>query len=353
MSGKISGTITESDQQTAVPNASIIAFDSNGDIISVDTTDSSGDYELKYFDTGTYTVKVLFDGGLIASSNSVYVTEGSTTDQDFSAPGGSISGTVTDSNATAISAAKVKSTSKGSDGGWIYEATTDGSGNYEIEKLPAGNYDVTVESNDFVGTQIADVTVTSGQETANQDFSIGSAGKISGTVTDSSQEAIEGAAVLAMRDNDVNDANIAPNYSTTDPNGNYTMDHLRGGTYKIFVCMDGYVSEIELNVVVTVNQTTSGKDFTLGTSGGMISGTVYESNGSTPIPNALVSCVSDANSFGSVLTDSSGNYSLDLLQAATYTLTAGADGFDGEDLNSVVVTGTQENSGNDFTLDAQ
>jgi len=349
VSGKISGTITESDQQTAISGALVTAIDSSDNALTSDTTDANGNYELSYFDTGTYTVEVYLNNNLTASSSSVSVTDGSTTDQDFSAAGGSISGNVTDSSSTAISGAKMMAA--GTNG--IYETTTDASGDYEIEKLPAGDYVVTVETSDLVGIRLIDVTVTSGQETANQDFELETAGKISGTVTNSSQQAIEGAMVFAIRDGDENDANVVRIASTTDSNGNYTIDHLRAGTHKIYSTADNYVSEIDTNITVTAGQTNSGNDFSLGTSGGSISGTVYESDGTTPIPGAIVSAISDAHSFGTVIADSNGEYTLELLQAATYVIGAYTNGFDPECLVDIVVTGTQENSGNDFTLDAE
>lgn len=353
VSGKISGTITESDQQTAISGAFVTALDPNNNILANDSTDTNGDYELTYFDTGTYKVEVYVDGSLVASDDSVSATDGSTTDKDFSATGGSISGTVEDSNQTAIQGAIVSAISK-SDGS-LFEDITDSSGDYNIEKLPAGLYRVMVDpnDNDYVSAKIDDVSVVANTETSNQDFILTSDGKISGTVKNSSQVAIEDAVVFAISPDDINDPNIAPIATETDSSGNYTIKHLGGGTYTILVTADNYVSDSEPNVSVTVGQTTSDKDFTLGTSGGKISGTVYESDGTTPIENAIVGCSSDSASFGYVLTDSSGNYTLELLQAATYSLTACADGFDCEDLNNIVVTGTQENSGNDFTLDAQ
>jgi hypothetical protein len=354
VSGKISGTVTKSDQQTAISDAFVTAFDANDDVLSNDTTDTNGDYELAHFNTSTYTVKVYDGGNIIASSNSVSVTDGSTTDQDFSAAGGSISGTVTDSNATAIQGAVLIASSLNKGG--LYKDTTDGSGDYKIEELPADFYILSVDpnGNDYVSSKIDDVNVVANTETSNQDFTLTSDGKITGSVENSSQEAIEGAIVFATAPEDANsDPNIMFIYTLTDSSGDYTVRHLRSGTYSIYVSDSSYVSDIELNVAVTAGQTTSGKNFTLGTSGGKISGTVYESDGETPIPNALVSCTSDAGSFGTILANANGQYTLERLQATTYKVKASAIDFESETLSDIVVTGTEENSGNDFTLDAE
>jgi hypothetical protein len=53
------------------------------------------------------------------------------------------------------------------------------------------------------------------------------------------------------------------------------------------------------------------------------------------------------------LSDGNGDYFLPLLQAGTYEVTACADGYESELLDNILVTGTQENSDNDFTLDTK
>jgi len=348
VNGKISGKVTESDGTTAIEGAFVTAKNSNGIIKGRDITDSLGNYELIGLATGSYTVKSWRDEGPIAEVSGVSVTDGETTDRDLAAAGGSISGTVKNSSQTAIEGAILTAKKDSS----MYIATSDSSGNYKIEALPAGTYEVAVNpnGNDYVADKIDDVTVVANQETQNQDFTLGPAGKITGTVTNSSQAVIEGALVFAVESSDPDQAYIP---TTTDTNGNYTVNYLRTGTYTIFVSANGYVSDSETGVSVTAGQTTSGKNFTLGTSGGTISGTVYESDGQTPIENAMVSCTSEGKSWGSTLSDSNGHYSLTLLQAGEYTVTAYADGYERETLNNIEVTGTEENSGNDFTLDEE
>jgi len=348
VNGKISGKVTESDGTTPIEGAFVTAKNSNGIIKGRDITDSLGNYELIGLATGSYTVKSWHDEGPIAEVSSVSVTDGQNTNRDLAAAGGSISGTVKNSSQTAIEGA-ILTAKKGSS---TYNTTSDSSGNYKIEALPAGTYDVAVNPNvnDYVADKIDDVTVVANEETQNQDFTLGPSGKITGTIKNSSQEAIEGALVLAVDPSNTDEAYIP---TTTDTNGNYTVNYLRTGTYTIFISADGYVSDSETGVSVTAGQTTSGKNFTLGTSGGTISGTVYESDGQTPIENAAVQCASEGKSWRNTITNSNGQYSLTLLQAGTYKVIASADGYDPETLDNVVVTVPGENSGNDFTLDQE
>jgi hypothetical protein len=352
LNGKISGTVTESDGITGIERASVLATDSAGKFVALDITDSMGNYELKGLATGSYTVKAWRDEGAIAEVSSVSVTDGQTTNRNVAAEGGSISGTVKNSSQAAIEGATLTAMKDGK----VYETTSAADGTYIIEALPAGTYQVTVDpnENDYVASKIADVIVVANQETSNQDFALGQDGKITGTITNTSQEPINGAVVVAIEPDDAeNDPTAAFIPAITDASGNYTIAHLRTGTYTIYVSANNYVSDSETNVSVTVGQTTSGKNFSLGTSGGAISGTVYEADGQTPIENAMVQCSSPGKSFASAMSDGNGDYSLTLLQAGTYEVYACADGYEMETLDNIVVTGTQENSGNDFTLDEE
>ena len=347
VNGKISGTITESNGSTPIEDAIVFAKDSNDNVLNGNETNASGDYELKYFGTGTYTVEVRFEGALIASANDVSVTDGSTTDRDFSAAGGSISGTVTDSNQTALQGALLIAV-KGNN---TYQDISDASGDYKIERLPAGIYEILLDPNDNnnLRSTIKDVNVVANTETSGQDFSLGFDGKISGTVTDSNAAAINCALILAMCQTDSNNVSSA----ITASNGTYIINCLPAGTYTVYASANNYVSDTDPNIVVTTGQTNSGNDFALGTSSGTISGTVYESDGETPISGAIVVCYSTGNSFAKTISDINGDYSLTLLQSATYQVEAFASGYSAELLTGIVVTAPNENSGNDFTLDTQ
>lgn len=328
------------------------ATDSSDMVIDVDVTNSSGRYVLGGFATRTYTVEAFRPEGPLTKVSGVSVTDGQTTNRDLAAPGGSISGTVKNSSQAAIEGATLIATKEDR----VYIATSDASGNYKIEFLPAGTYQVIVdpEENDYVAGKLDDVIVVGSQEKSNQNFTLSQDGKITGTITDSSQEPIEGAIVSAIEPDDAeNDPTVAFIPTKTDADGNYTVRHLRSGTYTILVRAEGYVSDSETDVSVTAGQTTSGKNFSLGTSGGTISGTVYESDGQTEIEKAMVQCGSEGKSWGYTMSDSNGDYSLTLLQAGTYEVMAFAEGYEVETLNNIVLTGTEENSGNDFTLDEE
>jgi len=80
-----------------------------------------------------------------------------------------------------------------------------------------------------------------------------SEGAISGTVTDSSSNAIQGATV---------ETDTGGYSTTTDSNGDYTLSNVEAGTYDVTASKDGYESDTETDVMVTAGQT-SDVDFTL------------------------------------------------------------------------------------------
>jgi len=346
VNGKISGTVTEAGGSAAIEGAYVMAQGTSGEVVGFATTDSQGDYELAGLATGSYTVKANRDSGSITEVGNVSVTDGATTALNLSAAGGSISGTVKNLSQVGIEGAIL---SARKDAGF-YTAVSNSSGNYSIVGLAAGTYTVTVDPNEnnYVAGKIADIVVVAGQNTSGQNFSLGIDGKVSGTVRNASQTPIAGAIVVAVDPDSETEYGGA---SITDPNGDYTVSHLAGGTYIVCVNANGYVSDSEAGVTVTAGQTSSDHDFALGTSGGTISGTVFRADGQTPIEGAMVQCLSEGKSFGYAMSGSNGSYSLTMLQAGAYQVQAAASGYELEILENIVVTGTQENSGNNFTLD--
>ena len=258
--------------------------------------------------------------------------------------GGKITGNITDGEDPVTDAAITAIDSDGEG----YSGTVDGSGNYTIDSLASGDYTVCVFPNDeLVKKQIEDVTVVNGQTTSSQNFVLGSDGIITGTVENSSQSAISGAQVFAF------DADESVTGSTiTDSSGNYTLRNIPSGTYTIMVISDDYVSDSITDISVTVDQTTSGQDLTLSESGAIITGTVYESDETTPSPGALVVYSATNGSIGLVTADAQGTYTTPELAAGTYILTVtDSTGTEEGVLTDLSISGTSTYSGNDITFD--
>jgi hypothetical protein len=117
--------------------------------------------------------------------------------------------------------------------------------------------------------------------------------------------------------------------TNADSNGNYAFFGLSTGDYVLRVTAPGYAREYYDNVNpsheatlvhVAVGQWTSDIDFDL-TEGGSISGTIYESDGVTPISDALVSVLPDKYVYDdgfNAITINNGNYTVTGLALGSY-----------------------------------
>ena len=220
-------------------------------------------------------------------------------------PTGSISGTVYASDTSTPVVGAVVFVNDFDTGVAAGNTTTDASGNYSIGGLSTGGYRVHVNATAqdvpiqyYDGSATAEgataVPVTDGVETSGIDFIVPTAGSITGTVTDESSGAINGAEVWAARF----DSGSGGRGAVTDGSGNYTIVGLAQGQYRVqsFAGDQGFASEYYLNVAafdlatpvfVTSSNTTTAINFTLA-AGGSIAGQVTEDGGVTPIPGVRV-----------------------------------------------------------------
>ncbi len=359
--GRISGTVTDSVTTAPLANVTITLFDSNGLNVTSINTDASGNYIVGFgLLSGTYFARANNSQGYInelynnitcapcnvISGTPITVTAGTTTSGiNFAlAPGGRISGTVTDA-ATSLPIANVQVQIRNTSGAVVANAGTNPSGNYTVTTgLPPGTYYARTNSqqgyineiynntecmtcNQTSGTPIA---VTAGNTTTGINFSLTLGGRISGTVTDATTSA-------PLQDIFVeiyNSAGLFIFAAGTDSSGNYiTGPGLLAGNYFVRTSSEsGYINELYNNitcagcsvtsgapVAVTLGATTPNINFTL-TEGGLISGTVRDAATSAPVANASVEIYNTCGQFVTAgPTDASGNYLIpDGLPTGTY-----------------------------------
>ena len=391
--GSIAGTVT--DEATGLPifGADVWAevFDccggGNGTRTRLD-----GTYVISGLAPGNYRVQAnVWDSAYVGEffagtsdwGQATPVTVGADTttpDIDFSlTTGGSISGLIFD-EATGLPIANADVWADTYDccggGGWT-RSNLDGT--YTIDCLSTGDFRVTAQADDqgyvrefyasTTGWHLAmRVAVTSSQDTSNIDFSLVSGGSISSRVTrESDGTPVADADVWA----DSYDCCGGGNGARTDSNGNYVIEGLNTGDYRVQVRADqhGLVGNFfptttdwaqASRVTVGAGTTTPNIDFTL-PGGGSISGNVTESDGVTPIANANVSAFGTAG-WGHGQTDGNGDYSIGGLASGDYRVEADAAdrGFVREfydntvDFNSatlVAVTAGADSPNIDFALD--
>ncbi|MBN1627059.1 MAG: carboxypeptidase regulatory-like domain-containing protein [Deltaproteobacteria bacterium] len=271
---------------------------------------------------------------------------------------GSISGTVYESGTTTpiadIGVAVYKADY--SDYGF---SSTDANGNYSVTGLSAGDYYVHVYpgyDQNYIGEYYdntasiynADPVTIEGEAKAGIDFYLDIGGSISGFVYESNGTTpIEGIYIEAYSDacNDTYESYLG--YAFTDENGAYTINGLSTGSAFIQARALNYPGEPVLNFVtewydnadgttdcnnavsisVTQGADTSNYNFRLNT-GATISGTVYESDGTTPVEGVYIYAFSNACDYSILsyaVTDSNGEYSFAGLSTGDVYLAAVSD----------------------------
>jgi len=350
--GQISGTVTDASTGLPLGSVSVSIYSSGGSYVTGGYSDSSGVYTSSSgLPAGTYYAVTWNSQGYIdelynnisCPGGSCSVTSGApisvspgttTTGIDFGlAPGGRISGTVTDAS-TSLPLGSVSVSIYSSGGSYVTGGYSDSSGVYTSSSgLPAGTYyAVTWNSQGYIDelynniscpggscsvTSGAPISVSLGTTTTGIDFGLAPGGRISGTVTN----ATTGLPLANVQVSIYNSSGNQLVYGFTDSSGVYTSyGGLPAGTYYARTWNSlGYIDELYNNIScpgscsvtsgvpisVTVGTTTTGIDFGL-VQGGRISGTVTDAT--TGLPLASVS-VNIYGSNGSYRTSGSSNSS--------------------------------------------
>jgi hypothetical protein len=340
--GSISGRVTDSTGTVGINNVNVNIRDMSNNWYHGVNTDNDGYYTVYGLPAGDYTIEFnpnnasgnyvrewYNDQNSLDSADPVSVTVGQTTtgiDAQL-ADGGSISGRVTDSSTNGIQNIDVQVYD--SNNNHINSSNTDSNGDYTVHCLPQGDCKVYFETNN-AGNYITEwyndkgafdeadaVVVTAGQTTANIDAQLADGGTISGRVTNDSAQGIENVRVEVREDQGW----VWIGAVNTDADGNYSMERLKTGSYKIYFRTNNanglYVPEYyndknsynNADVVnVTAGNTTTA-DAVLA-DGGAVSGRVTNDSG-TGIQNVRVD-LRDMNyiRYGFAYTDENGDYTV-------------------------------------------
>ena len=234
--------------------------------------------------------------------------------------------------------------------------TNSADGTYSIPGLPAGTYFLQSENNagyldewwsfpssSGICPNAAAVTVTEGETTTDTNFQLDLAATISGTVyqSDGATPITGGGSVTAYTGDPCGTHSWITSASINTTDGTYTINGLPSGTYYLQVdAYSNYVREwwadpssvVECSgampIAITAGDVFTGKNFQLDI-GATISGTVYQSDGVTPIVGGgYVGVVTgdpcgSYSQAGSDYISSDGTYSIESpLTAGTYYLRA-------------------------------
>ncbi|MGA2285072.1 MAG: carboxypeptidase regulatory-like domain-containing protein [Dehalococcoidia bacterium] len=261
---------------------------------------------------------------------------------------GSISGTVTTIGTVVLPAQPIQGATVRAcgDSTLCTSATTGPDGTYVISDLQSDtSYTVDAVAPGYERLSYdEDVWVDPDTTTSGIDFALGTAGWISGTITDADGHAIEGADV-GIWWGSVSQSNAT---ATTDADGNYQLLGVPQGTYDVDASATGFASELYKNgptdswgatpVQVIDGQETPGIDISLDPEA-TISGTVIRASDGQPVEGADVCTYGSSIYTPCASSEADGNYVLHGLSADRYKLNVHAEGYVDEYYDGVMDVG--------------
>jgi protocatechuate 3,4-dioxygenase beta subunit len=312
--GTVAGQVVDS--STMLPIAGVtVEANQNNIVIAFSVTDSSGNYTIPGLAPGSYIMHAHATTYQVGSLGAT-VQSDQTTTVNFSlqADPGTVAGQVVDaSTMLPIAGVTVEANQNNI---VIAFSVTDSSGNYIIPGLASGAYIIHAHSATYqVG--ISEATVQSDQ-TTTVNFSLqGDPGTAAGRVVDANtMVAIPGAIVEA------NQNNIVIAFTLTDSSGNYSIPGLAPGSYIMHAHATDYQIGIQ-NATVTSDHTTT-VNFSLSGNASTVQGVVTNVLTTNPISGAFVQVFQSGSLLATTITSVSGNYSISILPAGTFTLNVSA-----------------------------
>jgi hypothetical protein len=360
--GALTGTVTNATTGAVVPGVVVSAFTSTGISAGLNsTTNASGVFKISGLATGSYVVRTnssvnslgLVDqlfSGFFCTNGSCNVVDGTpipvtapstTANVNFNlAPGGSITGTVT--NATTPGPAPGVSVQAFSGGVFAGQVMADINGTYTLAGLPTASYNLqTSNSLGFVNQASGVVVaVTAAAAAAGPSFALtctagqacATGGAITGTVTNAVTLApVAGVTVSVFN---FNGSFLPVSSVTTNAAGVYIVPGLPTGTYQVNTGASSFfgLSNRSAVIAVTAPGTVAGVNFPLTplSSLAVISGTVTNAITGAPVPGVRVQFfnTNNINSVaGSGTTSISGAYAAVLFAGQYIAVTSNSEGF--------------------------
>jgi len=351
--GVISGRVTNS-SANGIANVNVEVYDTDDKWITSRATDANGDYRVPCLQTGNYKVRFetnsagnyfeewYNDKTEFGTADIIAVTYGQTVSNIDAVLAASsvISGRVTNSGGNGVQDVRVRCYKPPL--GNFLTAVTDANGDYTLQPVKNpnnwikfdtqyvnGNY-ITDWYNHKMERSVADPVNVTGGQTVTLNYSLTSGGIITGRVTDPGGNGIADVWVRAL--NAYNGEAVVSVF--TDGNGDYTLQRLPGGSYRIYFNTDNtsvsYVPEYYNNkqdlrsgdiIAITPGQTISGVNAVL-TAGASISGRITDASTGSPIPDIEIYAL-DANGTGVgcySYTDANGDYILKGLPAGNFKI---------------------------------
>lgn len=335
--GTLSGTVTDAATGAVLSGTSVAVVNQSGATVASVQTNAQGQFTISNLAPGTYSV-TFGHAGYASLTTGAVVQPNATVTLNVSLDRivGVISGTVTDSQGGAIANATVNVFLNNS---LVASVNTNQNGTYTIPNLAPGNYTVSATAQNFQ-TQVQGVQVV-GFQTSTANFSLSpDPGSLTGTVTANGGTPVPGS-VINVR-TAAGGAVIAT--VITDQNGTYLVSNLAPGTYFVSASAQDFQTQTQ-GVSIQPNQTAA-VSFTLVPNPVSITGTVISQQTGQPIAGAQIEVrILDANGavVTTLFTDLQGTFQAQQLAPGTYTVAAGASGFQTNIASVTIPPGGQAN----------
>lgn len=236
----------------------------------------------------------------------------------------SLAGTITDSQSgSGVSGATVELLQGSSS---VYNATTDGSGNYSIANIAAASYTLRVTASGYQ-EHSESITLSEGQAVTGKNIAlspqVASIATISGTIYQTgTTTAVSGASVRLLQNGQVI-------YETTSTSaGAYAFNNITAGSYSLLVNLTGYQNYSE-NINLNTGDNQSNHTIYLDQSIQVVafSGTVSDANSHAMVTAAIVELLQNNAVAVSTTTNSSGAFEFTDLASGSYTLRVTKSGY--------------------------
>jgi protocatechuate 3,4-dioxygenase beta subunit len=334
--GFITGTVTGPGGPVEDAIVSALAGDGTG---SGADTDATGAYTVTGLSTGMYTVSAAAPDLWGDAATGIAVTADDTVGPVnlVLAEAGAVSGTVT-SECDGSPAPYVAVLLSG--GARSFGGASDKDGNLFLTEIPAGAYDLTAGGGLYM-TVTQSVSVAPGVTTPVS-LAVAPLGTVTATVVDSQTgHPVPNILVYALRAGEIVGSSI------TDLTGRHIFDALGPGAYRILLGEDFGPGMDHTDVTIDSGNTSANAELSIAVAG-IVSGTVFEADGVTPVGNAAVGLVADGDAILGTATEDDGRYCFVMLSDGAYGLQAVARGRAFAPIEGVAVSGGASITAQDF-----
>lgn len=212
-----------------------------------------------------------------------------------------------------------------SNGQTLYTATSNASGQYQMQNIAAGNYTLVATKSGYQNYSEA-ITLAAGQQLTGKNITLTpnvTNGAVSGTVRNANTNAIIRSATVQLKIG----AQVQLQ-TTSNTNGIYMLAAVPPATYTLLVFKDGFNAASE-NLTIASGQNISNKNIALTpiVNGASLSGTIFEAATNQPLASATVQLKVGEQVQAETTANASGAYAFANVAPGSYTLAALKSGY--------------------------